>query len=172
MSKRTGLVTFQGDPLTLTGQEVNVGDSAPDVTLAANDLSEVRLSDYRDKIVVLASVPSVDTPVCDIEVRKFNSEAAGLGSDVEVLVVSMDLPFAQQRWCGAAGVDQVQTLSDHRSAQFGESYGVLIDGLHLLARSVWVIDRSGKVIYKEIVSELTEQPDYEAVLGAVGDLVG
>lgn len=171
VSKRTGLVTFKGDPLTLIGQEVNVGDLAPNVTLVCNDLSEVRLSDYRDKVVVLASVPSVDTPVCDTEVRRFNTEAAELWPEVQILVVSMDLPFAQQRWCGTAGIDQVQTLSDYRGAQFGKSYGVLIEELHLLARSVWVIDRSGYVIYKELVGELTEQPDYELILTTACSLI-
>ena len=124
-----GRVTLKGNPLTLVGNEVKVGDEAPDFTAVGNDLSAVRFSSYRGKVCILLSVPSLDTPVCDVETRRFNEEAARLGSDVVVLAVSMDLPFAQKRWCGAAGVTAVQTLSDHRDADFGRAYGVLIKEL-------------------------------------------
>jgi len=122
-------------------------------------------------VCVISSVPSLDTPVCDIETRRFNEEAGTLGSDVVVLTVSMDLPFAQQRWCGAAGVTNVQTLSDHRDASFGRSYGVLIKELRLLARAVFVVDRGGTIQYIQVVNEIAEEPDYESVLAAVNKLV-
>ena len=129
MIERTGVVTIHGNPLTLVGEAVKAGDQAPDVELLDNDLKPVRLSTYRGKTLVIASVPSLDTPVCDLETRRFNDEAANLGADVEIVTVSMDLPFAQKRWCGAAGVKRLRTLSDHRDAAFGLAYGVLIKEL-------------------------------------------
>ncbi|MGD9259271.1 MAG: thiol peroxidase, partial [Desulfobacterales bacterium] len=129
MEERNGAVTMHGNPLTLLGKDLNVGESAPDLELLDNDLNPVKLSSYRGKICVVSAVPSLDTPVCDMETRRFNQEAANLGSDVAIVTVSMDLPFAQKRWCGAAGVDKVVTLSDHRTAAFGEAYGVLIKEL-------------------------------------------
>jgi len=171
MPQRSGLITIHGNPLTLVGDEVGVGDKAPDFEALDNELSPVALSAFAGKIVVLASVPSLDTPVCDVETRRFNQEAATLGDDVAVLTLSMDLPFAQQRWCGAAGVEHVQTLSDHRDAAFGTAYGVLIKELRLLARAVFVVDREGIVRYTQLVGEVTHEPDYEAVLTAVRELV-
>jgi thiol peroxidase len=171
MAERTGLVTMKGNPLTLVGDEITVGQAAPDVELVANDLSTVSLSSFKGKVCILTSVPSLDTPVCDIETRRFNEEADALGDDVAVVTVSMDLPFAQARWCGAAGAENVQTLSDHREAAFGTSYGVLIKGLRLLARAVFVVDRGGIVRYQELVQEVTEEPDYEAALQAAKDLL-
>ena len=165
MKETKGQVTFKGKPLTLLGEPAAVGDAAPDFAVLANDLSEVKLSDFRGRVVLIASVPSLDTGVCDIETRRFNEEAAALG-DVKVLAISMDLPFAQKRWCGAAGAENVQTLSDHRAASFGLSYGVLIKELRLLARSVWVIDRKGKIVYVERVKEMAGEPDYQAALAA------
>jgi thiol peroxidase len=170
MPERTGLVTMKGKPLTLVGKAVKVGDAAPDFTCTANDLSEVKFSSMRGKVVVLASVPSLDTAVCDRETHRFNEEAAKLPGDVRIVTVSMDLPFAQKRWCGAAGVDRVVTLSDHRDASFGTNYGVLIRELRLLARAVFVVDREGKVRYVEIVREMTSEPDYGAALDAVKKL--
>ncbi|MCB2225408.1 MAG: thiol peroxidase [Desulfarculaceae bacterium] len=167
MSERNGAVTMHGNPLTLVGAEVKVGDIAPDVTLAANDLSPVNISDYKGKVVVLSAVPSLDTPTCDLETRRFNSEAAGLGDDVAILTISMDLPFAQARWCGAAGVEAVKTLSDYKEAAFGEAYGLLIKELRLLARCVLVLDREQKITYIQLVKELSEEPNYEEVLAAV-----
>ena len=162
-------VTFQGDPLTLVTPPPKVGDSAPDVEVLSNDLSPVKLSGFEGKTCVICSVPSLDTPVCDTEMRTFNKHATSLGDDVVVLAISMDLPFAQQRWCGAADVENVQTFSDHKAAEFGTAYGVLIKELRLLARAVFVVDKKGIIRYIEIVDELTNEPDYEAALQAVKD---
>jgi len=170
MEEHTGLITFMGNPLTLIGNLPTVGDRAPDFTVLDNDLSPVDFSSFRGRVCVLASVPSLDTPVCDMETRRFNEAAGKLGADVAILTISMDLPFAQKRWCGAAGVDKVQTLSDHRDAQFGTAYGVLIKELRLLARAVFVADRDGVIRYVQLVEEVTHEPDYEAVLKAVADL--
>lgn len=158
-------VTMKGNPVTLVGQDPQVGQSAPDCTLVANDLSEVKLSSFRGKKVVLSVVPSLDTPVCDKQTRRFNQEAAQLGPDVAVLTISVDLPFAQKRWCGTAEIDKVQTLSDHRDAAFGEAYGVLVKGLRLLARAIFVVDAQGILRYKQIVPEITQEPNYEEALG-------
>lgn len=160
-------VTFKGNPMNLAGDLPKVGAPAPAFTVVANDLSPRTLADYRGKVVVLCAVPSLDTPVCDTETRRFNQEAGKLGEDVQVLVVSMDLPFAQARWCGAAGVSHVQTLSDHRDASFGNNWGVLLKGLRLLARAVFVVGRDGKVSYVQLVPEVASEPDYAAVLAAV-----
>lgn len=167
MNERTGIITFQGNPLTLVGPEIKAGDIAPDFTVVANDLSPVTLADSSGKVLVIAAVPSLDTPVCDMETRRFNTEAASLGDDVKILTVSMDLPFAQARWCGAAGVDAVQTVSDHNQASFGENWGTLIKELRLLTRAVFVVGKTGRVEYAEYLKEITEEPDYEAALGAV-----
>lgn len=170
MTEHAGKVTFNGSPLTLLGDGPTLGEQAPDVSLLANDLTEVRLCEFRGDVVVVCSVPSLDTPVCDTEVRRFNQAAAGLGRDVTILTVSMDLPFAQSRWCGAAGIEAVRTLSDHRSAAFGLAYGVLIKELRLLARAVFVLDRQGAVRYIELVREMTNEPDYDAALQAANEL--
>jgi thiol peroxidase len=167
MMERTGLVTMKGNPLTIVGKELKVGEAAPDFEVLDNDLSPVRFSSFRGKICVISSVPSLDTPVCDMETRRFNEEAGKLGEDIQILTISMDLPFAQKRWCGASGVDKVITLSDHRKASFGTDYGVLIKELRLLARVVFVIDREGVIRYIQIVKEQTEEPDYDAVLEAI-----
>jgi thiol peroxidase len=171
MKEEKGVITMKGNPLTLMGRSLKVGDRAPDFTVLDNNLSPVNLAAYKGKICVLSSVPSLDTPVCDMETRRFNQEASGLGSNVAILTISMDLPFAQKRWCGSAGVDKVVTLSDHRDASFGTSYGVLIKELRLLARAVFVLDRAGVIQYVEIVKELTQEPNYQAVLSAVKKLV-
>lgn len=171
MAERTGIITMHGNPLTLLGKELKVGDKAPDFELLDNDLKVVKLSAFRNKVLVISSVPSLDTPVCDMETRRFNEEAGKLGDKVAILTVSMDLPFAQKRWCGAAGVERVTTLSDHRDAKFGEAYGVLIKGLRLLARVVFVVDKNGVVQYIQVVKEVTKEPDYEAVIAAVKKLL-
>ena len=169
MEKRTGIVTFMGNPLTLVGPEVKKGDKAPDFTLLDNDLNPVALKDFVGKVVIISAVPSLDTPVCDMETRRFNQEASSLGDEVVILTVSMDLPFAQKRWCGNAGVDRVQTLSDHKDASFGTGYGVLIEELRLLARCVFVVDREGVVAGVHLVNEVTDEPDYDAVLEMAKD---
>lgn len=171
MSERPGAVTLKGTPFTLVGNEVKEGDKAPDFRVVDNGLAEKGLADYAGKVVVISAVPSLDTPVCDIETRRFNAEAGKLGADVKVLTVSMDLPFAQQRWCGAAGVDHVVTLSDHREASFGMGYGVLIKELRLLARAVFVVDRKGVIRYRELVKEIASEPDYDAALAAVAGCI-
>jgi len=171
MQERSGVITFQGNPLTLLGAEFKVGDSAPDAILLSNDLSPIQLSSYKGKVCVISVVPSLDTPVCDMQTRRFNEEAGNLGDNVAILTMSMDLPFAQARWCGAAGVDKVATLSDHRDAAFGEAFGVLIKELRLLARAVFVVDKDGVIQYIQLVKEVTEEPDYNAVLEAVKKLV-
>ena len=167
MEERSAAVTMHGNPLTLIGKELSVGDSAPDLELLDNDLNPIKLSSYRGKVCVISSVPSLDTPVCDMETRRFNEAAGQLGEDVAILTVSVDLPFAQKRWCGAAGVEKVVTLSDHRDTAFGTAFGVLIKELRLLGRSIFVLDRNGIIQYIQNVKELSEEPDYDAVLGAV-----
>ena len=171
MITRTGAVTFQGNHLTLVGELPVVGKPAPDATVLGGGLKPVRLADFKGKAVVLVTVPSLDTPVCDTETRRFNREAVALGGKVVVLVVSADLPFAQARWCGAAGVERVVPLSDHRETALGIAYGVLIQELRLLARSVFVIGADGVLRYVQVVKEITQEPDYEAVLKAVKALV-
>jgi thiol peroxidase len=167
MEERSGIITMHGNPLTLLGNELKVGDQTPDVELSDNDLNPVKISAYKGKVCVISTVPSLDTPVCDMETRRFNQEGTNLGDGVVILTVSMDLPFAQKRWCGAAGVDRVITLSDYREAAFGEAYGVLIKELRLLARTIFVVDPNGIVQYIQNVQELSEEPDYEAVINAV-----
>jgi thioredoxin-dependent peroxiredoxin len=158
-------VTFKGNPVTLLGNEVKVGDQAPDFKVLANDMSEVTLQDTKGQVRLISAVPSLDTGVCDAETRRFNEEAVKL-DNVKVLTVSVDLPFAQKRWCGAAGIENVQTLSDHRELSFGEAYGVAIKELRLLARALFVVDSNDKVTYVQYVSEVTDHPDYEAAVEA------
>ncbi len=170
MTERAGAVILGGRPATLLGNELKAGDAAPDFTAVGNDMKPVRLADFRGKVVAISAVPSLDTPICDMETRRFNAEAANLGSDVVILTVSMDLPFAQKRWCGAAGVDRVITVSDHRDASFGTAYGVLIKDVRLLARAVFVVDRQGVIRYTQLVKETGTEPDYAPVLEAVKGL--
>ncbi|MFA1711916.1 thiol peroxidase [Peribacillus frigoritolerans] len=158
-------VTFKNNPITLVGQELKVGDKAPDFTVLANDLSPVTLSDSKGSVRIISVVPSVDTGVCDAQTRKFNEEAAKL-DNVKVLTISNDLPFAQKRWCAASGLDNVQVLSDHRDLSFGEAYGVVMQELRLLARSVFVVNSSDEIIYVEYVSEGTNHPNYEGAIEA------
>jgi thiol peroxidase len=171
MEEHPGAITMKGNPLTLLGSMPQPGQTAPDAQMVDNNLSPVRISDYRGKILIISSVPSLDTPVCDMETRRFNTEAVKLGSETVILTVSMDLPFAQKRWCGAAGIDKVVTVSDHRTAEFGRLYGTLIQELRLLARAVFVVDREGMVRYVQLVREVAQEPDYEAILAAVKELV-
>lgn len=170
MTERMDVVTMKGGPLTLVGDEFHMGSLAPEAALLDTDLKPVKLSDYRGKVVVISTVPSLDTPVCDMQTRRFNNEASSLSKDVVILTISMDLPFAQKRWCGAAGVEQVITLSDHREAAFGLAYGLLIKELRLLARSVLVIDGEGILRYCQLVKEVSEEPDYDAAIEAVRSL--
>jgi len=164
--ERAGAVTMRGNPLTLVGPELKLGAAAPAFTLIGAGMKPVSLADYKGKVKIISTIPSVDTPVCDAETRRFNEEAAKLPPDVVVLTVSMDLPFAQARWCGAAGVDKVTTLSDYRGAHFGETYGVLIKELFLLARVVFVVDKNDKIVHVEYVKEVANQPNFESTLEA------
>ena len=163
-------VTFMGNPLHLEGNLPVVGQKAPEFTVCNNGLEPRSLKDYAGKIVVLVSVPSLDTPVCDMEVRRFNKEAAALSDKVRIVAVSCDLPFAQARWCGAAGVQSVETLSDYKERSFGKDYGLLIDELRLLARAIVVVAPDGTVAYTQLVAEVASEPDYDAALAAVKKL--
>lgn len=169
---RKGRVTMHGDPLTLTGNEMRVGDKAPDFTVLNGELKEAVLKDFAGKVKVISVTPSLDTPVCDLQARMFNSEAAKLPSDVAVLNISMDLPFAITRFCSSAGIDKVKALSDHRDASFGNGYGVLIRELRLLARSIFIIDKDDVIRYIEIVPELSKEPDYKRALEELKKITG
>lgn len=159
------MTTFKGNEVTLLGKKVEVGQKAPNFTVLANDLSEVTLDDSKGSVRIISVVPSIDTGVCDAQTRRFNEEAASL-ENVKVLTVSVDLPFAQARWCGANGIENVQTLSDHRNLSFGEAFGVTIKELRLLSRSVFVVDSEDNVTYAEYLEEVTEHPNYEAAIEA------
>jgi thiol peroxidase len=166
---------FKGNSITLGGPEIKPGGDAPDFTAVDNALQPVKLSQAKGKVIVLSAVPSLDTPVCDTETRKFNQEAGKLGANVEVWTVSMDLPFAQKRWCGAAGVTAVKTLSDFRERSFAQNYGVLVkEGplAGLTARAVFVVGKDGKVKHAEYVKEITTEPDYDAALSAARQAAG
>ena len=160
--ERSGAITFKGGPLTLIGSEPEVGAAAPDFRVVDGDLNPVTLSDLKGRATLISVVPSLDTPVCEIQTKRFNEEAAGLG--LRVLTVSLDLPFAQGRFCAAHKVEGVQCLSDYQSRSFGEAWGLLIKELCLLARAVFVLDADGKITYKQIVKEVTDQPDYDTAL--------
>ncbi len=170
--ERAGIVTFAGNPLVLLGDPVKPGDKAPDFAVVDKELKEVKLSDFAGKVKIISVTPSLDTPVCDLQARKFNEEAQNLPGAVVVLNVSMDLPFAIARYCADAGLDKVKALSDHREASFGMSYGVLIKGLRLLARSIFVVDKSNIIRYQQIVPEVTNQPDYDTALAEARKLIG
>ena len=170
MPEVANLVTMKGNPVTLVGNEVQVGQPAPDCTLVANDLSEVKLSSFKGKKVVLSVVPSLDTPVCDLQTKRFNQEAQKAGDDLVILTISVDLPFAQKRWCGATGSDKIQTLSDHRETAFGQAYGLLVKGVRLLTRAIILVDAKGIIRYKQIVPEITTEPNYEEALEALNKL--
>ncbi len=171
MSEREGAITFKGNPMTLVGNELQVGQPAPDFALTANDLSTKTKADYAGKTVVLSTVPSLDTPVCDVQTRAFNDRAAELSGDVVILTVSVDLPFAQKRWCGAAGAERVELLSDYKDHGFMNAYGLRVKELGLIARSVSVIDGDGTVVYHELVPEIAQEPNYDAALEAVAATV-
>ncbi|KGE16480.1 thiol peroxidase [Paenibacillus wynnii] len=169
--ERTGVATFKGSPITLIGPELKVGDSAPDFVISKNLLEQASLSDYAGKIKLISVVPSLDTGVCDAQTRRFNSEAADLSDDVVILTISMDLPFAQARWCGASGIESVITLSDHKEASFGEAYGVLIKEFRLDMRSIFVLDKNNIITYVEYLGEMAESPNFEAAVSAVKSLM-
>jgi thiol peroxidase len=163
--ERKGAVTMRGNPLTLLGPEIKAGQKAPDFHSVDKGLAPIGLDKFKGKVKIISVVPSIDTPVCDAQTRRFNEEASKLG-DVQVLTVSMDLPFAQARWCGAAGVDKITMVSDFKDRDFGNKYGVLIKELGLLARAVFVVDKNDNVTHAEYVKEVANHPDYEATLAA------
>ena len=165
-TERKNGTTLKGNPFTLIGAEVKAGQKAPDFTALAGDLSPVTLGSSKGKTRLILSVPSLDTPVCDAETRRFNEEAAKLPG-VEVLVISMDLPFAQGRFCQTAGIKNLKTLSDHRDASFGKAFGTLIKELRLLSRAVFIVGADDKVQYVEYVKEVASHPNYDAALNAL-----
>lgn len=166
-TERKGVITFKGNPLTLIGPEVKAGDKAPDFKVLAKDLSEVTLATSKGKTRLISVVPSLDTPVCELQTKRFNEEASKLPSDVAVLTVSVDLPFAQNRFCTAQHADKIACLSDHRDTSFGKNYGVLIKELRLLARAIFVIGPDDKIQYAEYVKEVTSHPDYDKALNVL-----
>lgn len=169
--ERKGVITFKGNPLTLTGTAVNPGAKAPDFVCIDKDLKEVRLKDFKGKAKLISVTPSLDTGVCDHQARRFNQEAARISNGLSVINVSMDLPFAIGRFCTTAGVDKVKVLSDHREASFGNAYGVLIKELRLLSRSVFLIDQNDTIRYMEIVPEITTPVSFEKALEEAGKLM-
>lgn len=171
MGDRKGIITMGGNPLTLTGNELKEGDRAPDFVVVKNDMSEFKFYDAGEKVFIISAVPSLDTGVCDTETRTFNKKASELSDDIEILTISTDLPFAQKRWCGAAGVDKVITLSDHKDISFGMAYGVLIKELRLLARVVFVVDKDKTIKHIQIVNEIASEPDYDKIIEEAEKLV-
>lgn len=171
MQTRKGVINWGGTPTDLAGPEIKPGDKAPDFTIIGSDMRPVTLKDTAGRVRIFSAVPSLDTPVCDIETRRFNSEAAKI-PDVEIWTVSMDLPFAQKRWYGAAGIDKIKIASDHRGASFGEAWGVLDPGRRLLARAVFVVDANDMVRHVEYVSEARNEPNYEAALSVAREAAG
>ncbi len=164
--ERPGATTLKGNPFTLIGPELKVGDQAPDFSMVDNTMKTVTLKDTGNHVRILSVVPSLDTPVCDAQTKRFNEEAAKLPG-VDILAVSMDLPFAQKRWCGAFGVDNVKMLSDHRDGSFGSNYGTLIKELRIESRAIFVLGSNNRILHAEYVKEVGDFPNYEAALAAV-----
>jgi thiol peroxidase len=171
VQERTGVATVGGNPVTLLGPEIKVGDQAPDFKVNKDLMTEVSLADYAGKIKLISVVPSVDTATCDAQTRRFNVEADKLGDNVVILTISVDLPFAQSRFCGAAGIDKVITLSDYKHRNFGQAYGVLIKEIQLDQRAIFLVDANNTVRYVEYLSEMKEHPNYDAALEALRELV-
>lgn len=169
--ERTGVATVKGSAVTLMDEEVKVGQEAPDFRVIGPDLNEVTLDKFKNKVKLIASVPSLDTPICDLEIKRFNDEASKLSKDLVIIFISTDLPFAQKRFCQAYNIKKVKTFSDHREAVFGRNYGVLIKELRLLSRAIFILDRDNKVRYVEYVKELSSHPDYESALKALKDII-
>lgn len=169
MEKRTGIMTLGGNPVTLLGKEIKVGDKAPNFTVLDNNSKTVTLDDAKGKKLIISVVPSIDTPVCSAQTRRFNEEAAKL-EGVEIYTISVDLPFALSRYCAAEGIDKVKTLSDHKDLSFGEGYGFVIEEARLLGRGIVIVDQEGTVRYVEYVKEVSNYPDYYKALDAVNNL--
>ena len=169
--ERKGITTMKGNPMTLVGPELKAGDKAPDFTVLDQAMAPKSLKDFEGKFKVISVTPSLDTPVCDLQIHWFNEDAANQPADVAVLNISMDLPFAIKRFCATGGIDRAEALSDHRDASFGTNWGVLMKELRLLARSIFVVDKENVIRYVQIVPEQTTEPDYEAALTALKALV-
>lgn len=167
MAERTHAATFKGNPVTLVGSEIKVGEQAPHFKLVGKDLADIECASFHGKVRVVSVAPSIDTPICAIQTRTFNKEAVSLSEDVVILSVSLDLPFALARFCAAEGIDRVIMASDYKYRSFGEAYGVYLRELGLLTRAVFVIDRAEKIVHAQYVPEVTQEPDYAAVLEAV-----
>lgn len=172
LPQKKGLVSAKGKPLTLLGPELRVGDKAPEFQVVDNNLTPVKLSDFKGKVVLLSVTPSVDTGICDLQAKRFNKMATEVSGDVVILNISVDLPFALARWCGATGSDKIKTLSDYQDWNFGLQYGLLIKENRLLARSVWIIDKSGVIQYIQIVPELPTEPNYDDAFKALKKIIG
>lgn len=172
MAERKGIITMKGKPLTLIGPDLAIGSKGPDFKVLDGDLKEMTLGDFSGKVKVISVTPSLDTPVCDLQLRRFNHEATKFPADVVVLNISMDLPFAVTRFCTTASIDKAKALSDHRDASFGTAYGVLIKELRLLARSIFILDKDDVLRYKETVPEEANHPDYEKALDALRSIAG
>ncbi|MFH1848476.1 MAG: thiol peroxidase [Candidatus Omnitrophota bacterium] len=170
MTERSGAVTLKGNPVTLSGEEMKAGQKMPEFTVMDKDLQPVSSEKFKDKIKVIASVPSLDTPVCDSEIKRFNDEAAAISKDAVIIFISMDLPFAQKRFCQENDIKKVKTFSDYRDADFGEKFGVLIKELRLLARAIFIVDKDRVVRYVEYVKEVGSPPDYDSALAALKKL--
>ena len=170
LKERPGATTMRGNPLTLLGPELKAGDKAPDFNAVNNGLQPVTLADTGKAVRIFSVVPSLDTPVCDAQTKRFNEEAAKLPG-VQFYTVSMDLPFAQKRWCGAYGVDKVKMVSDHKSGSFGEQYGTLIKDLRIESRAIFVVDKDNTIRHAEYVKEVADHPNYDAALEAAKSLV-
>ena len=169
--ERAGATTMKGNPLTLVGPQLQAGDPAPDFNVVDGTLSPVNLEKTGNHVRIISVVPSLDTPVCDLQTKRFNEEAAKLPA-VDILTISMDLPFAQKRWCGAFGVDRIKMLSDHRSGSFGEAYGTLIKDLRIESRAIFVLDSDNLIRYVEYVKEVADHPNYDAALAAAKTATG
>lgn len=172
VQERPNIVSFRGNPLTLLGPDLQVGEKAPNFQVIDTDLNPVTLNDFAGKVLLISVTPSLDTPVCDMQGRRFNELAVNLSEDVVVVNISVDLPFAQKRWCGANNIERIKVLSDYQDRDFGLKYGVLIKELKLLARSVWIIDKDGVIRYKQIVPEVTNEPDYDDAMKALKEITG
>jgi len=172
LPQKKGLVAAKGKPLTLLGQELKVGDKAPEFQVVDNSLNPVKLSDFKGKVVLLSATPSIDTGICDLQAKRFNKMATEVSGDVVILSISVDLPFALARWCGATGSDKIKTLSDYQDWNFGLQYGLLVKESRLLARSVWIIDKNGVIQYIQIVPEMPTEPDYEDAFKALQKVIG
>ena len=166
MAERNDLVTFKGNPLTLNNTPLKVGDSAPDFAVNVTLGKDVTLAESAGKVRILTGAPSIDTGVCQVQLRAFNERVAELGDDVEVWYITRDLPFALQRFCAADGIDNVKVLSDYKDHEFGQKFGVVMQEFALIARSTFVVDRSGTIVYAEVVPEMVDEPNYDAALAA------